>query len=521
MYIISAQSAPCGNPDIAPPSTPPENSANCFSPFTPADIYEDCTPVYVNVNAHVFVNTDCNGSAQIIGTSQLEAYAWIENYINQANSALANNPAQWGLNQAPACMPFRWVLNGVYMHCKSNSTENDIHSRLINGNSEINFFFTDCLGGNCSGKAYGSYLMTQGQEIGIFNHEVGHIFGLNHSHDMNDFPNGPCDDTDPHLTSWDKNCNGVLQNIPGSSADEVDILCWAYIGNWALGNGTEPDKNFNGIHDCEEVEPCTISPCCNWANINNNIMAYCQFQSAFTPCQSQRMLEVVHQFPDKCQYVEAVGGACAPPAAFIGQTAKDQANTSGYCTETLVLSASFNETRYKFDLMLAGSQVLVFSTNWVNDAAENILFSIDPNSNPPAGQILLHLQQGTGYIAKLTVENPCNEQDEFTYPFTTPSKENCDQVYDPGSTGVPMSLAINPNPTNGSVNISFAATGGETFSVKAVNMLTGNISTLISAYSATAGNNNMSLNMSSLSLGQYTLKVQSAQKLYQGTFLKL
>jgi len=132
-------------------------------------------PVYVNVNAHVFVDTNCNGEVQLLGTSQANTYAWVENYINQCNYALENNPIHWGSNEPAACMPFHWVLRGVYMPCKSNSIQNDALNNLVNGATEINAFFTDCLGG-CTGQSLGKYIILEGLGTGVFNHEMGHEF---------------------------------------------------------------------------------------------------------------------------------------------------------------------------------------------------------------------------------------------------------------------------------------------------------------------------------------------------------
>jgi len=72
------------------------------------------------------------------------------------------------------------------------------------------------------------------------------------------------------LRNWDKNCNGVLKNSSNSAIDEVDIFCWTYIEDDVLGPpGSEADKNYNQIHDCDETPPFTASPCCEWGNINN------------------------------------------------------------------------------------------------------------------------------------------------------------------------------------------------------------------------------------------------------------
>ncbi|MBL7826212.1 MAG: T9SS type A sorting domain-containing protein [Saprospiraceae bacterium] len=494
-------------------------SADCFSPLTPEDIYEDCIPVYVNVNAHVFVDTDCGGGVQFLGTSQNESYAWVENYINQCNYALINNPVQWHSNQPAACMPFRWVLRGVYMHCLTSSSYSNAGSYLTNTGSELNTFFTIS---PASGTSWGGHIVVEEPYISVFNHEMGHEYGLAHSHVENDFPSGHCDDTDPHLQIWDKDCDGILEDKQfGTALDEVDFICWTYITNDPLsGPGGETDKNFNSVHDCQEITPCTVSPCCDWDAINNNIMAYNAFQSAFTPCQSLRMLEIAHENPNRCKFVEAVGPACPPPSAFITQTARDGANINEYCTESLVLSACFNESAYKCDIMLKGSQALVYSTGWLNEPANDIKFTTDPVQIQLTGQNLLVLSPNTEYVATVFVENSCNDQDSYTFEFTTPVISNCSSVVDPGSTGTPLSLIVNPNPATGSVQISFDANNNEVFVISAHNLLTGVPTTLENSFSAVSGANNLSLGVSGLPTGNYLLKVQSSQKLFHGQFIK-
>ncbi len=522
VFSTTLAQAPCGFVADPNPSGPPENPANCFSPLTPADIFEDCTPVYININAHVFVDNDCASNVQHLpNTTQLGAYHWVENYIEQCNTALANNPVQWQLNAPAACMPIRYVLNGVYMHCKTGSNWLNIGTGYhVNSATEINVYFAST--SPYSGLAYTNYVVIGTPSVGVFNHEMGHVFGLNHAYVDQDFPPGHCDDTNPFKVSWDANCNGILANGPFK---EVDYSCWAYIGDWpASGEG---DKNQNGIQDCEEETknpPCTNSPCCDWANISNNTMSDNQFQAAFTACQSQFWLENVHSKPTMCNFVEAVGGACAPPAAFITQTAKDKTNTNGYCTEHLIMQASFNEVRHKLDIMLTGSQVNVYSSGWVEGEAKNLTFSTNASLPPPPAPnfFWLLLNANTQYTATLTVENACNDQDSYVYTFTTPTVSECDETIgeapDPGSV---LNLSVSPNPTTGTVNVNFDGNAGEAFTVKSVNLLNGNITTIMSNYSAVGGSNAVSVNVSSLPMGNYALTVQSAQKLYQGHFIKL
>ncbi len=528
VFSTTVAQDPCGFVPDPNPSGPPENPANCFSPLTPADIFEDCTPVYININAHVFVDNDCASNVQHLpNTTQLGAYHWVENYIEQCNTALANNPVQWQLNAPAACMPIRYVLNGVYMHCKTGSNWQNIGTGYhVNSATEVNAYFTSA--SPSSGLAFGNYVVIGTTSVGVFNHEMGHTFGLNHAYNDKDFPTGHCDDTNPFNVSWDKNCNGVLAPYYHNNilVREENYNCWMYIGNFSSDWETIPEanKNYNNLYDCDVAEPCGISPCCDWGNISNNTMSDNQFQDAFTACQSQFWLENTHSMPTMCNFVEAVGGACAPPAAFITQTAKDKANTSGYCTEHLVMQASFNEVRHKLDIMLTGSQVNVYSTGWVEGEIKNLIFSTNASLPPPPDPSFfwLLLSTGTPYTATLTVENACNDQDSYVYTFTTPTVSECNETIgeapDPGSV---LNLSVSPNPTTGTVNINFDGNAGEAFTVKSVNLLDGNITTIMSNYSAVGGSNAVSVNVSSLPMGNYALSVQSAQKLYQGHFIKL
>jgi hypothetical protein len=83
-----------------------ENIVNCFDLLTYLDIFDDCTPVYLNVNLHLFVDNDWK--TRIFNSNQFDAYVTAENFINQANSAFEHNQAQSYLNTPEACIPIRY-----------------------------------------------------------------------------------------------------------------------------------------------------------------------------------------------------------------------------------------------------------------------------------------------------------------------------------------------------------------------------------------------------------------------------
>ncbi|MBN8683636.1 MAG: hypothetical protein J0L99_13390 [Chitinophagales bacterium] len=537
--IVGAQVFDCPTP--APDPNKPEESdnANCFDPLDFHKIYDECKPVYININVHMFVEDDCCGETRIVNSGQAESYRKIEQFINECNERLINNQEQWHSGLPPACVPIRYVLKGVYLHCKSDIDYFDYEnaSYYENANTEINVFFQPV--GPYSGIAdiYAPYTVGMANTAhGTFNHEFGHVFGLWHAHEYNDLAGAPCaDDTDPHRVNWDANGNGVLQDynvvVNGVSkiVRENNYFCWTYIGDWPLGYGQEADKNYNGIHDCDESAepgaPTDNSPCCDWGNLNNNVMAYNNYNTAFTACQSLTMLNKIQTTPALCAYVNSVDPQCPPPSAFISQTPIEK--NGRYCTETLILGASFNETQYRLKIVRTSNNQSVYSSGWMIGQVENVKVSI---VNTCTDCIIL--QPGVQYTAILTVENDCGEESEYEYTFTT--KESCERIElapcpdgeidpDPNDdpAGRPLGLAIAPNPSFGNVNIQFDAALGEMFQIEVLNLTTNKQLEASRQYTAVEGVNQLRLELQGQQPGYYQVTVKSSKQFYVGKFLKV
>ncbi|GAB4495560.1 MAG: hypothetical protein OHK0019_24970 [Saprospiraceae bacterium] len=465
-----------------------QSGTHCFDV---EQVFANCDPVYIRVNFHFFVNDNCNGNLQVSGTPQHTATIIAKNLVNQANDALANNQIQWQMPGATTvCNPMRYVLRGVYTHCKTNATGGystpTLHNIYgVNTTSEINVYVANFPGG-ATGIGYPTYASIDWIETGNFNHEMGHVFSLAHN-----FMFDGCDDT-PNLShSWDRNCNGTI-----ASNNETNRQCWNHIPADKLpGEPGFSDANGNGTHDCNEMPPCTSNPCCSWAYVDNNVMSYNTYESAWTECQ---VLKVLNHLNDiDCGFVENVGG-CPPPSAFITQTPKDLLNTT-YCSECLILNGSFNEDEYLLNIyeIVNEQEVLAYTSGWDDGPVPNFCFSTNSH-------ILFsgnYLKPNKQYKVVLTVENYCGDEHSYEYLFTTPSS-NCSISGDPSS---PTEMRVNPNPGSDLIQIEFDGFANESFHLFATNNLSGNISILFQNYTALDGGNSTQINVYELAAGSYTL----------------
>ncbi|HMQ62414.1 MAG TPA: hypothetical protein PKE06_17180, partial [Flavilitoribacter sp.] len=120
----------CGTEEPAQNLLPPsEWLDHCFTVQT---IFDNCTKIWLRVNIHFFLDDNCEGTLDPLGIETIspeQAYEVAESLINSANDRLENNREQW--NQAPwgvppdqtrYCVPFRYLLSGVYVHCSTTAT---------------------------------------------------------------------------------------------------------------------------------------------------------------------------------------------------------------------------------------------------------------------------------------------------------------------------------------------------------------------------------------------------------------
>jgi hypothetical protein len=506
-----AQGSQCGF--VSDPSNSSLEPDFVGSPcFEVNEVFDNCTPLFINVNLHFFTDSDCSGSVQIAGGTQIDAFALGDAIINDANKRLAENPKDWNNpNKDAPCVPFRYVLNGVYMHCRDNVSLLGIYSLNTNygvtPNTAINYYFGN-YPGNSSAVANGIPGNAGGGEILIssdFNHEIGHLMGLFHANGNTLNYNDACDDTNPVLHAWDRNCDGVL----AEAENELFRLCWRYIGD---ANDFE-DNNENGVHDCDEDAPCTPSPCCSWDFQNNNQMLSAgSYQQAFTECQVKRMLGFLST--TQCGFITQIDGS-APPRAFITQTPEDLLNTS-FCKECLVLTPSFNEVSHQLDVFTESTGGLAFSTGLVTEPAKNYCFttsSQEPN--------FFRLRPYTAYRAVLTVTNADGVQSTMEYKFTTPD----DKCYlDPNPPVFEVGrLSVIPNPGSGDdIQIEFEATSSDTkYECFAVEQVSGQTFSLLNNYTSLSGLNTVAVSTNGMPNGIYQIKMVSTEKIHSSLFIKL
>jgi hypothetical protein len=468
------------------------------------------------MNFHFFTSDDCLDTIQITRGRQQHAYKVAEALLNAANDFLANNKVQWnGTTTEVPSNPIRYVLSGVFIHCKSKATGGGntptLHSTYgANKNSEINVYIADFPGGD-TGIGFATYASIDWINTGNLNHEIGHVFSLWHPHDGDDY----CDDTPPLLHNWDSNCNGIIE------FNEMNKQCWAYTDineplNCELVKEGKEGKDFNrnGVHDCKEDEGyhpcdplqpntpgCQNRPCCDWANINNNVMAYNAYPNSYSSCQIRRMLTDLANAD--CGYIDKIGGY-PPPSAFITQTPKDQANTA-FCNECLIFEASSNDVMHKFQINEVSTGIVTYSSGWIHGEAKNYCFTTSDLFGYKYSN--LKLKRNTAYIVELTVANAAGEEDHDEYTFTTPDG---DCTIPPSHYSDFSPVEVIPNPISGGMALlEFTASEDEVVSIYTVNPLNSEVGILFEDYNCVQGVNQVELNLSALQQGIHKLVLLS------------
>ena len=227
----------------------------------------NCIPVYINVNVHFILNDSCGGNVAVEDYVQGDltppnAFNLAETMINDANEFFEimseNDQGQW--NSAahntpetdPQCIPIRYVLSGVYLHCDSESQlvdySFDESQFFVNPDNEVNIIVTvidfypndpkDSPTGYASNLE--NFAVVENLSPGILNHELAHVFDVGHTF----WPDDGCDDTWDYNWEWDSDCDGI--------PDVFNDKCW----------NSEP--LYNDQDACDTNIFCEEHPCCEW-----------------------------------------------------------------------------------------------------------------------------------------------------------------------------------------------------------------------------------------------------------------
>lgn len=428
--------------------------------FEVESVAENVTPVYIRLRIHFFLNNDCEGSLivgpgenqnleledawQIAETMVDDANAFwetIEGHLNWAN--LQHNLPE----QNTPLFPVRYILSGVNIHCSSvdGNLNGGFPDLYVDPATEIQVFFGNVTYQNEKANGYafvGGYrLAVETSASSLLNHELGHCFGLYHSHDQQDY----CTDTWYYKWSWDKNGDG--------QPDESASKCWDNFphGEDLNNNGIDGDEDF-----CSDFYyPNNPHPCCSWTNNSNNMMTHSAWAAnpniaALTECQLNRMLSSIAT--EKCEYIAQIGGDCPPPGAAVGVLP----TVSGImdCPTCFHLEGSDNETSYRVTLMTNTGNIILQTSQLSGQAGKYCLKpkTVNGNTTWPYG-----LQAGTTYKFKLEVFNDCSSTDEEIISFVLPSPCSGSSSSGPGLSGTGLA----PNPlTGGTVTVSLDATDG-------------------------------------------------------------
>lgn len=489
------------------------NSSPCFDV---EDVFKNCKTVYVRINLHFFVGDDCNGSIQQLGKSQREVFKISEEMIDFANNTFANNEVQRKSPDAVApCVPIRLVLKGIYLHCKSDvvGITNTPTLNLeygVNTTAEINFYIAKTeIGATGIGfheQRCGSataFNKDTWWSIGNLVHEVGHILTLNHSFEFDG-----CNDTPKITYDWDKNCNGILENSNDREMDETNLTCWNKLeSNRKPGEEGYSDINLNNVNDCDEQFPCSVCPCCNIENVDNNIMSYSAIKSAITSCQIKKMLNDLSGY--NCGLIEKIGD-CPPASAFITQTPEDKIDQTR-CRECLILEASVNEEQYELKLFerINGQEILVYNSGWKTGKASNFCY----RTGAAFKGMFNYLKPNTEYVAYLKAKNSCSE-DQYKYLFFTNSGDCGAVSYE--------SISISPNPVLNGIIVEFTANQVESnVQVFAKNMFSGSLYMISQNQTIVEGANRLYISEVDLPQGTYTLMIEGEHSIYQNNFVKM
>lgn len=468
-FKVQAQHA-CGT-DLAPaePSVNPSQGQSQIPCFDEDWVQQECITLYIKVNVHLFLDDNCEGPLAGSDTHPLNtdmpddltatnAFNLAEEMINEANDffqQLSDNPTGNNYNWhnthhgipdegTPECIPIRFMLAGVHIHCNSDAQlitgwGFDESQFFVNNDSEINIMISNIdfpannpnSDFNPTGYANSSqnYVVDNHFGAGLLIHELGHIFGLNHSFQFND----GIDDTWNTDWQWDVNCDGT-QIVAGNT-------CWDHT------------VTFNGIDACDSDNFCNVHPCCVWTNQSNNIMTYSQWATnpdyaAVTAGQLEVMLHHIEE--SMCDFVVLpISTDCPPVNALIGTLPTVSGLTE--CPSCFYLNASVNEDFYKMEIIDESGNAVLNTGDITGEAVKYCIPSTDKygNNQWPDG-----FTSGESYTIRITVSNQCGDVDidELTFILPKPCGGNAEPAPDDPTINI---KSLSPNPTRGDLKIEY------------------------------------------------------------------
>jgi hypothetical protein len=456
---LYAQGFDCGTTE---PASPPSNGSSTESTcFDQSAIIANCTPVYIRMNFHFFVNNDCSGSFDVNSTGpndpdwpQTEAFqdpdrpfqhGYPEFVVNAMNAKMANNLPQKlaGGVFAPTapCIPIRFVVGDVRIHCNQAHKNTTSWSTLQSSYGQfarpgLNVYYSRPSVTGATGQANGipgTAARILVDDTKNLLHEAGHVLGLAHT-----FPgpnNDGCLDTPAEGVDWDKNCDG---SIVGNERNPCGNL-FPPTDPWCTGTHCS-----NGA--------AILSPCCDPNNVYNNLMGYKADDVAITECQIGKMLSALNT-STLCPWVVAIGNCGPPAAAVVGFVPQEQIIDD--CSFCLQGAASMNETEFRWQVSRVesnGSLTLFLDTGWKAGEAGELCLS------PDAQRLGHRISKNTTYSVTLRVLNECTGEDTNTIRFTTPAYGCDDDIVVGGPIDIPPDdPKIYPNPGSGSGTVFYEA----------------------------------------------------------------
>ena len=462
-------------------SNPNFQQANGFDDcFDIDEIFERCTPIYLNVVVHMFLDDDCNGplgmepGAHPNPTKEL-AYVLAQKLINNANSfykKMNQNSNelnhQWGqlthgaIKTDHQFVPIQYVLCDVLIHCDQDAKENtnvgnypQKFGPYYNATSDvIDIFLHNNL--TADGGGFGPLLAcatTETMGAGLLNHEIGHYLDLDHTFS----PFEICPDTWRKTFEWDYNDDGVIDEFIS------DQFCWNQ-------NQIDPDPitgvNVNSC-DTENTNFDVSHPCCEWINQNNNVMTYSGYANysgyaALTPCQVEIMVNTIDD--NLCDVVNCID--CCPPAKSIVGILPNGTNELD-CPTCFHLYASANDVRHNIIIKNVLGTIL-YSSGWKENPGAK--FCLEPIKNiSGVYEWPFNLEEGNTYIFELEVMNKCEESDVSDFQFILPTP--C-SVKPSGKEDKLELLSFSPNPSSSFINIEVRSTEVGAVSFFGVNLIT-------------------------------------------------
>jgi len=494
--------------------------------FDISDLIDNCTPVYIRVNIHFFLDNDCDGNLATHpditeNLSPYNAFALAEDLVDNANEFFdkvnANtNPIldhQWNSEHhntpvtSHQCIPVRYVLGGAYIHCSSVNQDVELTEEFdyfdnyaINPLTEVNVYVSNFITGDGNGFADNgsNQVCVENFTSGLFNHELGHVFNLAHT-----FIYDRCDDTWIDSWRWDRDCNGTFET--------TGKACW-----WE-----HPDyPPLSGIDACDINNFCQPHPCCDWKNISNNLMTYSSYgyngdYSALTPCQLNLMITDISD--QMCDYVAAIDPDCPPVNSNIGVIPTTTGDMQ--CPACFYLNASDNENKYSVTIMnSSGSRII--ESGVINSEAGK--YCITPRTNKD-GQLEWPngLVAGQTYTIKLKVFNSCEESDESQLNFTLPYP--C-ALYEQDPNDVPdiEMVTINPNPATGNITVKFNLNKNEDVIMYGLHPSNNTVYGIVyQNYHMSGDNQTVQLSLSQWASGYNSLVVRAGNDILIENFIKL